>query len=195
MRAPGRRFTTDLLEYHLSEGRIGKCFYGFCGGCRIDPCLDGIIGQNDRHPVVDAGQFGGRSAGQYGKMGITILKPVQTGQPGDGGTGRLDGVLVPCLFYTGRGDEMFPFVVPGRGDNASSSLPAFLPHGFTAGGLHAAVYERSAGGRGGEAPYHGKITGCAAGGCGDHGADVGGTHFTFSGNGASQMVDHFSGKR
>ena len=103
----------NLLEYHIRNGILND-FIRFA--VRIDPFLDVISRQNDRHSVMDESDLFARFSckdREYWDLNIGyILDPVKSCKPGDSGPFWLDHVFSAGLGFPGGCiEQVLPFKV------------------------------------------------------------------------------------
>ena len=92
----------NLLEYHIRHSILNDLIRFTV---RIDPFLDVISRQNDRHSVMDKADLFTRLSGEDGEdrdlnTGY-ILDPVKSCKPGDSGSFWLDHVFIAGLGFPG----------------------------------------------------------------------------------------------
>ena len=153
----------NLLEYHIRHSILNDLIRFTV---RIDPSLDGLPRQNDRHSVVNKADLFTRLSGEDGEDGDLntryILDSVKSRKPSDSGSFWLDHVFIAGLGFPGGCiDQMFPFKVVRCRDDAAATFPAFFEGGLCAGRFHPGVDHGRRGARKGEAPHHGKDSSCA----------------------------------
>lgn len=153
----------NLLEYHIRHSFLNDLVWL---AVRLDPFLDGLPRQNDRHSVVNKADLFARFSckdREYWDLNAGyILDPVKSCNPGDSGSFWLDHVFIAGLGFPGGCiDQMLPFKIVRCRDDATSSFPAFFEGGLCAGRFHPGVDHGRRGAGQGEAPHHGKDSSCA----------------------------------
>ena len=70
-----------------------------------------------------------------------VLGATEAGHECERGAFRLYGISVAGFFLAVRGGVVFPFVIPGGGDDAAPPFPGFFPQGLFVGAFCAGVEE------------------------------------------------------
>ena len=92
---------------------------------------------------MDPAQFHSRLFGEDHKDRIAVFDAVQSAELGHGAACRLDGELVPGLYFSVGASQVLPFEVVGSRDDAPAGLPGILKGWLFTGGLDTCVKERT----------------------------------------------------
>ena len=138
---------------------------------RADPFVHVLFPQHQRHPVVDEGDLLAGRPGEHDEVRETVFKTVQSAEPGDMVSLRLDQVFVSGFLPAVRPEEVLPFIVPGSGNHTAMRFPCSLKERLVGRGLQAGVRKHRAFGYV-ETPLHRKAGFVAPLAGGDHRSDV-----------------------
>ena len=103
----------NFLEYHIRYSILNDLIRF---AVRIDPYLDGLLRQNDRHSVMDESDFFARFSGKDSEDGDLdtghLFDSVKSSKPGDFRSPWLDHVFIAGLGFPGGCiEQVLPFKV------------------------------------------------------------------------------------